>query len=334
MSPLDRYIARATFGLPRKKRLDSAAELRVHLLQRVEDLQRQGFSREEAEHLAVERMGPPGPTWQRVITVVFSRRVGFVVAAGLATAIATWLLVPVLLRPAPSVHATPTTFDDVEPILSGVRSFDVVLPEEAVALRIGVQVRAGAYFESTGVLPPASAARLSNPRTARLVAGAAPASEEAECSTGTDALFVRSRVGNDDLSIAGCLPLGSEGVWQVIAPDGAPLRVDTWTPVVVFRPMETLPASDQAVIDETLIDEARLEEAADDVSVVVYDTMASGAAGDVVGVDGFIRRPAVDPDMWLVLSVYASSAEIGAFTTPPPPTGADVLAELPPGTSL
>jgi len=36
MSNLDRYIRRATAGLPSRTRVDTAAELRVHLNERVE----------------------------------------------------------------------------------------------------------------------------------------------------------------------------------------------------------------------------------------------------------------------------------------------------------
>lgn len=59
---LHQYVQHATLGLPKAARLDAAAELRSHLLERVETLQTQGFSREEAEYLAVRAMGDPGLT--------------------------------------------------------------------------------------------------------------------------------------------------------------------------------------------------------------------------------------------------------------------------------
>ncbi|MFO7546938.1 MAG: permease prefix domain 1-containing protein [Trueperaceae bacterium] len=329
MNPVDRYIARATFGLPGKKRLDTAAELRVHLLQRVDQLQRQGFSREEAEHLAVERMGSPGPSWKRVTAGVFSRQVGWAAAGALSLALAVWLVLPILLRPAPSVQPTPTTFDDIEPFLAGVRSFDAVVPERAVALRIGVQVRAGDYFEATTVLPAASEGRIASPRTVRLVTGAAPASESTECTTGAEGLFVRSRVGAHDQTIAGCLPFGSDGVWEVVAPEGAPLHVDAWTPVVVFQPMQTISMSEAGVIDAGREDPAGGGAVSGDRASV-----ESTRTETVTPVDGFVKRPNPDPDTWLVVSLYASSAEIGTFTAPPPPSGADVAFQAPTGPSL
>ncbi len=54
----DRYIRQATKGLTRKVRLDRAAELRTHLLERTKKYILEGFSAEEAEYLAVEHMGP------------------------------------------------------------------------------------------------------------------------------------------------------------------------------------------------------------------------------------------------------------------------------------
>src|SRR5690606_25898849 len=56
MSPIDLYIRRATLGLPKRARLDTAAELRVHLNERAVALTSQGLDRSEAEHLAVEYM--------------------------------------------------------------------------------------------------------------------------------------------------------------------------------------------------------------------------------------------------------------------------------------
>ncbi len=43
MGPIDQYIRRATLGLPRRQRLDTAAELRVHLNARAASLSSQGL---------------------------------------------------------------------------------------------------------------------------------------------------------------------------------------------------------------------------------------------------------------------------------------------------
>lgn len=55
----DQYIARATAGLTGAEKVDAAAELRAHLLERVAEHEAQGFSRVEAEYLAVQSMGEP-----------------------------------------------------------------------------------------------------------------------------------------------------------------------------------------------------------------------------------------------------------------------------------
>jgi hypothetical protein len=64
---LDAYLHRATLGLPRAQRLEAAAELRTHLLDRINALEGQGFSREEAEHLAVQAMGEPQVTNRQLL---------------------------------------------------------------------------------------------------------------------------------------------------------------------------------------------------------------------------------------------------------------------------
>ncbi|GEM46421.1 permease prefix domain 1-containing protein [Deinococcus cellulosilyticus] len=64
---LDQYIKKATRGLPRKDRIDAAAELRAHLIEKIKELMQQGFSREEATYLAVQEMGSPQlPLAQRI----------------------------------------------------------------------------------------------------------------------------------------------------------------------------------------------------------------------------------------------------------------------------
>ncbi|GGJ25987.1 permease prefix domain 1-containing protein [Deinococcus roseus] len=66
MKTIDQYIHKATRGLPRKERIDAAAELRAHMIEKIKDLMQQGFSREEAAYLAVQEMGSPTvPFWQR-----------------------------------------------------------------------------------------------------------------------------------------------------------------------------------------------------------------------------------------------------------------------------
>lgn len=89
MSPVDQYIRRATTGLPNRTRLDTAAELRVHLNERIRKYMAQGFDRAEAEHLAVEQMGPAEPVNRRFLGHVFTPRVGWVVLGLLVLASST-----------------------------------------------------------------------------------------------------------------------------------------------------------------------------------------------------------------------------------------------------
>lgn len=83
MSRVSRYIRRATTGLPRHERLEVAAELRTHLLDRVRQLEAEGFSREEAEHLAVSAMGHPAGTNRALLGHVFTTALGWTVLTAL-----------------------------------------------------------------------------------------------------------------------------------------------------------------------------------------------------------------------------------------------------------
>ncbi|CAM3585346.1 DUF1707 domain-containing protein [Deinococcus saxicola] len=78
---LDAYIRRATLGLPREERLDAAAELRTHLLERVAEHQTQGFSREEAEYLAVKGMGEANVTNRQLLGHFLTTPLGWGVVA-------------------------------------------------------------------------------------------------------------------------------------------------------------------------------------------------------------------------------------------------------------
>lgn len=78
---LSRYVTRATLGLPREERLEMAAELRTHLIDRVKQLQEEGFGREEAEHLAVKAMGNVKVTNSQLLGHFFTTPLGWAVLA-------------------------------------------------------------------------------------------------------------------------------------------------------------------------------------------------------------------------------------------------------------
>jgi hypothetical protein len=88
--PIDTYIRRATAGLPRLERVDTAAEIRVHLLQKSRELMTQGFPREEAEHLAVQEMGPVVATNRALIGHMFTSSLGWVVVGVMLAGASVW----------------------------------------------------------------------------------------------------------------------------------------------------------------------------------------------------------------------------------------------------
>ena len=78
---LSGYIHRATLGLRGEERREIAAELRTHLLDRVRQLEAEGFGREEAEHLAVKAMGDVKVTNAELLGHFFTTPLGWAVLA-------------------------------------------------------------------------------------------------------------------------------------------------------------------------------------------------------------------------------------------------------------
>ena len=83
-SSIDKYIRNATAGLPNRERIDTAAEMRVHLNQKTRDLMAQGFPKEEAEHLAVQEMGPVSSTNRALLGHMFTPKLGWITVGVLA----------------------------------------------------------------------------------------------------------------------------------------------------------------------------------------------------------------------------------------------------------
>jgi hypothetical protein len=81
---IDKYIQQVTAGLPQLERVDTAAEIRVHLLQKTRELMAQGFPREEAEHLAVQEMGPIASTNRALLGHMFTPKLGWITLGVLA----------------------------------------------------------------------------------------------------------------------------------------------------------------------------------------------------------------------------------------------------------
>lgn len=103
---LSGYIHRATLGLRGGERREVAAELRTHLLDRVRQLEAEGFEREEAEHLAVKAMGNVKVTNSELLGHFFTTPLGWGVLAALILGgggFLLWRTVPLPLLGQPSV---------------------------------------------------------------------------------------------------------------------------------------------------------------------------------------------------------------------------------------
>ncbi|WP_185974651.1 permease prefix domain 1-containing protein [Deinococcus detaillensis] len=108
---LNQYVHRATLGLPKAERLDAAAELRAHLLERITELEQKGFARDEAEFLAVRAMGDPQVTNRQLLGHLLTTPLGWVVLGAVMIGGVSWwgsgLFKPAEIRPS---ELRPTDF--------------------------------------------------------------------------------------------------------------------------------------------------------------------------------------------------------------------------------
>jgi hypothetical protein len=77
MTQIDKYITRATAGMPTRERIDTAAELRVHLNAQAKKHILEGHTSEEAEFLAVDAMGAVAKVNRQFLGHIFTPRVGW-----------------------------------------------------------------------------------------------------------------------------------------------------------------------------------------------------------------------------------------------------------------
>jgi hypothetical protein len=108
---LNQYVRRATLGLPRGDRLDAAAELRAHLLERVTELEGEGYARDEAGYLAVRAMGDPGVTNRQLLGHFFTTPLGWL-TLGAVLLVGGSVYANQVFRPAGIWLSTPRPMDD------------------------------------------------------------------------------------------------------------------------------------------------------------------------------------------------------------------------------
>jgi hypothetical protein len=111
---INAYIHRATLGLPKAERLDAAAELRAHLLERTAEHESQGFSREEAEFLAVKGMGDPQPVNRSLLGHALTHKAGWLVLALLVAGGGGWWAYREWMPPRVGVSREEFTADDAK----------------------------------------------------------------------------------------------------------------------------------------------------------------------------------------------------------------------------
>ncbi|MFA5593816.1 MAG: permease prefix domain 1-containing protein [Trueperaceae bacterium] len=237
MSPVDQYVRRATTGLPNRTRLDTAAELRVHLNERITQYVAQGFDRAEAEHLAVEQMGPAEPVNRRFLGHVFTPRVGWVVLGLLVVASGGWLAGNYLFAPAPTVKNVAVKAEELIPFIGDFQMLQLTLPKRTKALHIAITLgEDGATLSGTNLehrypdLRPNQ--RVSIPLGVGFLHTALASTE---CGAGNRALVT---FGSDHGRSEMCVPMPSEvGSWTFLMQNADNVMVqDVWQPLLLYKP--------------------------------------------------------------------------------------------------
>jgi hypothetical protein len=110
--------------------VDTAAEIRVHLLQKTRELMAQGFPREEAEHLAVQEMGPVAATNRALLGHAFTSKLGWVMVGLTVIASGIWISQRQPINMALTLERiTDQPRSDTGPNYSGiVQDFKLVVP--------------------------------------------------------------------------------------------------------------------------------------------------------------------------------------------------------------
>ena len=239
MSYADTYIRRATRGLFGKTRLERAAELRAHLLERQQQFVQDGFSAEEAEYLAVEHMGglPQPLRIRRALT-----------AAVLGLALAGYAYLqegyPLYSLDYPSLALAAQNGDDLYEsddlstsvtTVFGTQSLSVRLPEaaEAVAVQVVKQgeasktLRLPVTYERTGLFHRAKLLDAEYRLDRR--------SGAFEVSVWTSRAHETLRIGHPDESSGGFF-LEPRAYFTKVTPESLPsLPLNRWTPVAILN---------------------------------------------------------------------------------------------------
>ncbi|MFC6590882.1 permease prefix domain 1-containing protein [Deinococcus lacus] len=267
---LSGYIHRATLGLPQEERREVAAELRTHLLERVRQLEAEGFEREEAEHLAVKAMGDVKATNSELLGHFFTTPLGWAVLAALVLGGGSywlWRTVPLPLLRQPSVRwEEKLTADDLAFLMEqetaprmGYNALTLSIPPKTPWLYTALLPRTGAGLAELQIIPIAAAPQAPEAAThspnasyqARfLLSGAAWKGNPCEAVKGQPQVQVfaalrpltpENPIGMS--STGGCtgLSLPKEekvGVWSLgwmrLHPDPQKLKLNEWTVLATY----------------------------------------------------------------------------------------------------
>lgn len=157
MKPVDRFVERATAGLPRRERLETAVELRSHLDARVAAFVRGGLTHREAEHMAIAMMGDPRQASRGFLGHAFTPRLGWWTLGALVVLVAAWISTDLVRRP---LELRAVGFDDalLASFIDDARRFETGIPRDFSGVVLAASYGAGEHAASVmaGGMSPAT----------------------------------------------------------------------------------------------------------------------------------------------------------------------------------
>jgi hypothetical protein len=138
MNQIDKYIARATAGLPTRERIDTAAELRVHLNTQVKKHMLEGHTTEEAEFLAVDAMGEVAKVNRQFLGHIFTPRVGWGVLIASIIGLAGWFGGKTFLDNQTYAREVSIGIQDLLPSLGSYWNFEYRVPQGAKSFHLAL----------------------------------------------------------------------------------------------------------------------------------------------------------------------------------------------------
>jgi hypothetical protein len=251
MTQIDQYITRATAGLLSRERIDTAAELRVHLNAQAKKHMLEGHTIEEAEFLAVDAMGAVATVNRQFLGHIFTPRVGWGVLIASVIGLAGWFGGKYFFDNQTYAREIPVNIKDVLPSLGRYWSFEYRLPQGAKSYYLALNTpKYGQNIFSLSNLDFArdyftddlNLSRSVDRRTIKIILWR-PKQENEICNPKSNLLHryvIRNGISHEDAVLIPCQILGKNILFSSKRVFSIQPELNRWQPLFELEPRERL----------------------------------------------------------------------------------------------